>query len=128
MYNLIRINIEEFEPNVEKFLSCYFESKGQKLIPNSVCVIDRGEFEDCEYDRFKVIHYRLEGVQGHIHAQTGEKLPECLEIELKHMQYNFDTHIMYGFYEVISVGHVRGVDIEDIWTELSYISKQYLLY
>lgn len=127
MHNLIRINIEEFHPNIETILSCYFESKGHKLVPKSVHIVDRGEFCECERDRFMAVRYGLEGVQGHIHAQTGEELPEHVEIERKHMQYNFDTHTMYGFYKLVLVGHVKGVDVGDMWTELATISKDLLI-
>ena len=59
-------------------------------------------------------------------AFTSVLLVEVFEIEKVHMQYDFTSHTMYGFYEIVSVGSVKGVDVEDMWTELAKISLEYM--
>ena len=126
MYDLIRIDVENFERDIVSCLGEYFMRKGQVLIHESVEILDGVEYMDVEPNEYYAIRYRLKNVQGHIHAQTGEELPEVFEIEKVHMQYDFTSHTMYGFYEIVSVGSVKGVDVEDMWTELAKISLEYM--
>ena len=123
MYNVIRINMENFASNLIEIMREYFQPRGHKLIEEDIEIIDGVLFnEDYNmYDSY-VVRYSLEGVHGQIHAQTGEELPEILEIRTLHKQYDFTTHTLYGFYELVSVSCIEGVNTRDMWHELSEIS------
>ena len=122
MYDLIRIDVENFERDIVSCLGEYFMRKGQVLIHESVEILDGVEYMDVEPNEYYAIRYRLKNVQGHIHAQTGEELPEVFEIRTLHKQYDFTTHTLYGFYELVSVSCIEGVNTRDMWHELSEIS------